>query len=73
MSLLANGSIETSGSGNYCAVRGSWGVTSGQFGASGPDCTGTIVTFSAPVSGTTLSGTWSASSGRTGTFICNRQ
>ena len=50
MTLLADGSIRTSGSGNYCSFTGSWGVTSGEFKTRGPDCTGTIVTLIAPVS-----------------------
>jgi hypothetical protein len=73
MTLLADGSIRTSGSGSYCGFTGNWGVTSGQFRAGGPDCTGTVVTFMAPVSTTALSGTWSASSGRSGTFTCTRE
>jgi hypothetical protein len=73
MTLLADGSVRTSGSGNYCAFTGSWGVTAGQFTTGGPDCTGTVVTLTAPVSGTTLSGTWSASSGRSGTFTCAKE
>jgi hypothetical protein len=73
MTLAADGSIRTSGSGNYCAFTGSWGVTSGQFKASGPDCTGTIVTLLAPVSSPALSGVWTASSGRTGTFACTKE
>jgi hypothetical protein len=74
MTLLADGSIRTSGSGNYCAFTGTWGVTSGQFKTGGPDCTGTIVQLTAPVlSNTSLSGTWSASSGRSGTFTCTKE
>lgn len=73
MTLAADGSIRTAGSGNYCAFTGRWGVTSGQFTASGPDCTGTIVTLTAPVSSTVLSGVWTASSGRSGTFACTKE
>ena len=73
MLLVADGSISTSGSGNYCGFNGTWGVTAGQFRASGPDCSGTIVTFVAPASGNALSGTWSASSGRSGTFACTKE
>lgn len=73
MTLAADGSIQTAGSGNYCAFTGRWGVTSGQLTASGPDCTGTIVTLTAPVSSTVLSGVWTASSGRSGTFACSKE
>lgn len=73
MTLLADGSIQTSGSGNYCSFRGSWGVMAGQFTTGGPDCTGTIVTLTAPASSSAMSGTWSASSGRSGTFACTKQ
>ena len=73
MTLVADGSILTAGSGNYCSFTGRWGVSSGQFRTSGPDCSGTIVTLMAPVSGNVLSGTWSASSGRSGTFVCMKE
>ena len=73
MTLEASGSIRTSGSGSYCGFTGTWGVTTGQFRAGGPDCTGTVVTFTAPASSTTMSGLWSASSGRSGTFTCTKE
>jgi hypothetical protein len=65
--------VNTGGSSNYCAVSGDWGVAAGQFTARGSDCTGTVVTFSAPSSPTRLSGTWSASSGRSGTFAITKE
>jgi hypothetical protein len=74
MTLAADGSVGTSGSGNYCGFTGRWGVTSGEFTASGPDCSGTIVTLMAPVvSSIALSWVWSASSGRSGTFARNKE
>jgi hypothetical protein len=73
MTLLADGSILTAGSGNYCAFQGRWGVTDGRFTGSGPDCTGTIVSLTAPASSSRLSGTWTASSGRSGTFTCAKE
>lgn len=76
MSLLSSGSmttLNTGGSSNYCAVSGDWGVASSQFTARGPDCTGTIVTFTARSSGTTMTGTWTASSGRSGVFAVTKQ
>ena len=73
MNLTASGRFQNEGSGNYCAVSGTWGVSAGQFSAVGPDCTGTIDTFKAPVSAMNLSGEWTASSGRVGTFICTKQ
>jgi hypothetical protein len=75
MTLTPTGSmttVNTGGSSNYCAVSGDWGVAAGQFTARGSDCTGTIVTFSAPASPTRLSGTWSATSGRSGTFAITK-
>jgi hypothetical protein len=75
MTLTSTGSmgtVNTGGSSNYCAVGGDWGVAAGQFTARGSDCTGTIVTFSAPSSPTRLLGTWSATSGRTGTFALTK-
>jgi hypothetical protein len=72
MNLNASGGFRNEGSGSYCAVNGDWGVSAGHFTASGPDCTGTIVTFSAAVSGNTLAGEWTASSGRAGSFVCTK-
>jgi hypothetical protein len=76
MSLASTGvmaTTNTGGSSNYCAMSGNWGVTSGQFTARGSDCTGTVVTFTSPSAGTAMSGTWSASSGRSGTFNVTKQ
>src|SRR5688572_8863999 len=53
MTLAPTGTVSTvntGGSSNYCAVSGDWGVAADQFTARGSDCTGTIVTFSAPSS-----------------------
>jgi hypothetical protein len=71
MTLSSNGTmttVNTGGSSNYCAISGEWGVASGQFTGRGSDCTGTIVTLTARSSGTTMSGTWTATSGRSGNF-----
>ena len=65
--------VNTGGSSNYCAVSGDWGVAAGQFTARGRDCTSTVVTFTAPASPTTMSGTWTASSGRSGAFAVTKQ
>lgn len=76
MTLAPTGTVSTvntGGSSNYCAVSGDWGVAAGQFTARGSDCTGTIVTFSAPSSPTRLSGTWHATSGRSGTFAITKE
>lgn len=53
---------------NYCAVTGSWTVSGAQYGATARDCDGIIITFTAPLSKTRLTGTWTATSGRTGNF-----
>lgn len=71
MTLGATGNVSTmntGGSSNYCAISGQWGVDVGQFTARGADCTGTVVTLRAPSSNTRLAGTWTATSGRSGTF-----
>jgi predicted small lipoprotein YifL len=76
MTLSSNGTMltmNTGGSSNYCPVFGNWGVASGQFNGRGDDCTGTVVTFFAPSSATTMTGTWTASSGRSGTFTITKQ
>jgi hypothetical protein len=73
LTLSATGSMSAAGSGNYCSSAGDWGVSAGQVGITARDCTGTVLTFRAPVSSTRLTGTWSASSGRSGTFDCTKQ
>ena len=73
MTLGATGSMSAGGSGNYCSSTGGWGVSAGQLGATARDCSGTVLTFSAPASSTRLTGTWSASSGRGGTFDCTKE
>lgn len=73
MRLSTSGAVGTEGSGSYCPVTGDWGVSEGQFTLRGSDCSGTIVTFKAPVSSTRLAGSWTASSGRSGTFECTKQ
>ena len=58
----------------YCSLNNTaWTVSSGNFSANGRDCTGTSVTFNAPVAPLRLNGTWTASSGRKGTFTVGRQ
>jgi hypothetical protein len=55
-----------------CAVAGPWTVSSGRLTVSSRDCRGMRVTFTAPVSGAHLTGTWSADA-VTGTFQLTRQ
>jgi hypothetical protein len=73
MNLNADGTMWFEGTGRYCRVDGSWGVSGTQFSASGGDCTGTVVTKVAPASSANLTGTWSASSGRSGTFSVTKR
>ena len=73
MHLHADGSAPFGGTGQYCAVDGTWGVSGTDFSARGHDCTGTRVTLVAPASSTNLTGTWSATSGRSGTFSVTKQ
>ena len=49
--------VNTGGASAYCAISGEWGVDAGRFTARGADCTGTIVTLTAPATNTRLSGT----------------
>jgi hypothetical protein len=53
---------------SYCAASGSWTVKGAEWRAEGRDCTNTFLTFTAPLSSTRLAGSWTASSGRAGTF-----
>ena len=58
----------------YCdLVNTRWRVTGADFTASGSDCDGVLVTFASRVSALRLTGTWTASSGRNGTFTLGRQ
>ena len=66
MSLVAENPL-------YCKVNGTWTVSGGQYGSTGRDCDGVIVTSVAPFDKLRLTGTWSASSGKTGTFTMAKQ
>jgi hypothetical protein len=58
----------------YCDLTNTtWRVSGANFTASGRDCDGVVVTFAAPVSPLRLTGTWTASSGRTGGFTLAKQ
>jgi hypothetical protein len=67
--LLETAEMSSQGSGLYCRLDGTWGVTEDNLLlARGEDCDGTRVTFEAPVTGDTLTGRWTASSGNSGSF-----
>src|SRR5687768_7663080 len=58
----------------YCdLVNATWRVTGADFTASGRDCDGVLVTFASRVSALRLTGTWTASSGRSGGFTVAKQ
>ena len=58
---------------NYCPLAtATWRVTGPQFTATGSDCNNITVTFTASISEKLLNGTWSASSGKVGTFRVGR-
>ena len=58
----------------YCSLTNTaWTVSGAQFTATGRDCDGIIVTFKAPVAPLRLNGTWTATSGRGGTFTVGKQ
>lgn len=58
----------------YCDLGDTrWRVSAAQFSATGRDCDGVVVTFAAPVGAVRLTGTWTASSGRAGTFTVAKQ
>ena len=58
----------SSSNANYCTVDGRWTVTGTDFVGTGRDCDGVVVTLTAPASPRLLDGTWTATSGKTGTF-----
>jgi hypothetical protein len=53
---------------NYGTLSGKWTVAAGKWTASGRDQTNSVITLTALHSPTTLTGTWTATSGRTGVF-----
>lgn len=57
----------------YCTVNGRWTVSAAVFTSTGHDCTNTLVTATASVNPLRLTGTWSASSGRSGAFTVAKQ
>ena len=60
----------------YCSLNNTkWSVSPApaQFTATGRDCTGTGITLVAPVAPLRLNGTWTATSGRAGTFTVGRE
>ena len=59
---------------NYCPVDqgATWRVTGPQFTATGRDCNNITVNFTASISEKLLNGTWSATSGKVGTFRVGR-
>jgi hypothetical protein len=58
----------------YCSMLNTrWTVSGSQFTATGRDCTGTGITLTAPVASLRLNGTWTATSGRGGTFNVGKE
>jgi hypothetical protein len=57
----------------YCKVTGKWTVAAGTFTSTGRDCDNVTVTWVAPVHNLRLTGTWTASSARSGTFTVAKQ
>ena len=53
---------------NYCPITGTWSVSATEYSHTARDCGGTLIRAVAPRSPTRLTGTWTAGSGRSGTF-----
>jgi hypothetical protein len=71
--LFADGALSgtgVAGSLFACAVAGTWQITGTDLATTAQEvaCNGTVITSKAPLSTTRLVGTWTASSGATGTF-----
>lgn len=75
LTLEKTGSISSeSATGLYCTFKGTWEVLGKNFEASGEDdCNGSIISFTAPNSSTSLIGTWGAANGDSGTFSVNKE
>jgi hypothetical protein len=74
-SLDANGTLTAeTDSEVLCPLEGTWSVAGKNFSATVQDeCDGTGITMRAPASKTVLNGTWTASSGNSGTFRITKQ
>jgi hypothetical protein len=72
MTLGADASMSAEGTGNYCRVTGTWGVSGGVFTARGPECRDAVATFTAPSAPGRLAGTWTATNGARGSFEVSR-
>lgn len=57
----------------YCKVAGTWTVSAGQYKSTGRDCDGVLVTSVSPFNKVRLVGTWTASSGKTGSFNIGKE
>ena len=72
MKLNADATTEFGGRAGTARLRQLGSVRDGVHRRGG-DCTATVVTMVAPASSTNMGGTWSASSGRKGTFSATKQ
>ena len=57
----------------YCIAHGVWTVSGTTYRTRGTDCDGVLLASVAPLSPRRLTGTWTASSGRAGTFTMAKQ
>jgi hypothetical protein len=75
MTLNEDGTVSAEGSTElYCPIVGTWEVLANKFQIKGKDdCDGTSVSMNAPYSKLRLAGSWSASSGNSGSFVVQKQ
>jgi hypothetical protein len=57
----------------YCTVVGTWTVSGGKYTSTGNDCSGTVITFTAPFNKVRLIGMWTTTSGKTGSFNLGKE
>jgi len=57
----------------YCTVVGTWTVSGGKYTSTGADCSGAVITFTAPFNKVRLIGMWTTSSGKTGSFNLGKE
>lgn len=57
----------------YCTVVGTWTVSGGKYTSTGSDCSGTVITFTAPFNKVRLIGMWTAASGKNGSFNLGKE
>jgi hypothetical protein len=66
-------SVAAVGASNYCPAAGTWSFKDGQYTSTARDCTNTLINATGALSNARITGTWTANSGRTGSFTMTKR